>query len=247
MRHDWSRLKVLDECNPGFQAGRTTANAILPVRTAAEHCVATKTEMAVLLDDLKWCFDTPANAVIELALMRLGVPAFYVTMLNDIDMYSVKSTATAAGLTLDLASHLGCQGVHRQLHGTGQGTVEGPLNWLPVADIVIAVARAASTNPVTMLNDIDMHSVKSTVTAAGLTIELASHLGCQGVHRQLHDTGHGTVEGPLNWLPVADIAISVARAASTNPVSMPTGGGAPAEVPAAVYVDDSALMQSGPE
>ena len=140
MRQDWSRLKVLDECNPGFQAGRTTANAILPVRTAAEYCVGTKTEMAVLLDDLKWCFDTPANAVIELALMRLGVPAFYVTMLNDIDMHSAKSTVTAA---------VGCQGVHRQLHGTGQGTVEGPLNWLPVADIVIAVARAASTNPVT--------------------------------------------------------------------------------------------------
>ena len=53
MRHDWSRRKVLDECNPGFQAGRTTANAILPVHTAAEYCVATKTEMAVLLDDLK--------------------------------------------------------------------------------------------------------------------------------------------------------------------------------------------------
>jgi hypothetical protein len=48
MRRDWSRLKVLGECSPGFQAGRTTANAILPVRTAAEYCVGTKTEMAVL-------------------------------------------------------------------------------------------------------------------------------------------------------------------------------------------------------
>ena len=38
--------------------------------------------MAVLLDDLMWFFDTPANPVIELALMRLGVPAFYATMLN---------------------------------------------------------------------------------------------------------------------------------------------------------------------
>ena len=141
MRRDWSRLKVLGECSPGFQAGRTTANATLPVRIAAEHCVATKTEVAVLLDDLKWCFDTPANAVIELALMRLSVPAFYVTMLNDIDMHSVKSTVTAAGLTLDLASHLGCQGVHRQLHGTGQGTVEGPLNWPPVADIATSPLR----------------------------------------------------------------------------------------------------------
>ena len=80
----------------------------------------------------------------------LGVPAFYATMLNDIDMHSAKSTVTAAGLTLDLASHLGCQGVHRQLHGTGQGTAERPLNCPPVAVIVIAVARAASTNPVTM-------------------------------------------------------------------------------------------------
>ena len=133
--------------------------------------------MAVLLDDLKWCFDTPANAVIELSLMRLGVPAFYVTMLNDIDIHSVKSTATAAGLTVDLAGHLGCRGVHRQLHGTGQGTVEGPLNWLPVTDIAIAVARATSSPPVTM----------------------------------------------------------------------PTDGGPPVEVPVAVYVDDSSLAHSGSE
>ena len=133
--------------------------------------------MAVLLGDLKWCFDTTANAAIELALMRLGLPAFSVTMLNDIDMHSAKSTVTAAGLALDLASHPDCQGVHRQLHDTDQGTVEGPLNWLPVANIVIAVARAASTNPVTM----------------------------------------------------------------------PTGGGALVEVPVAVYVDDLALAQAGPK
>ena len=136
--------------------------------------------MAVLLGDL-WCFDTPANPAIELALMRLGVPAFYATMLNDIDMHS------------------------------------------------------------------DMHSAKSTVTAAGLTLDLASHLGCQGAHRQLHGTGQGTVEGPLNWPPVADIVIAVARAASTNPVTTPTGGSAPVEVPVAAYVGDSALAQSEPE
>ena len=99
----------------------------------------------------------------------------------------------------------------------------------------------------TMLNDIDMHSVKSTVTAAGLTLDLASHLGCQGAYRQLHGTDQGTVEGPLDWLPIADIDIAVARTASTNLVAMPTGGGAPVEVPVAVYMDDSALAQSGPE
>ena len=85
------------------------------------------------------------------------------------------------------------------------------------------------------------------VTAADLTLDLASHLGCQGVNRQLHGTGQGTVEGLLNWLPVADIVIAVARAASTKPVTMPTGDGAPVEVPVAVYVGDSALAQAGPK
>ena len=107
MRHDWSRLKVLDECNPGFQAGRTTVNTFLPDRTAAEYCVATKTEMAVLLDDLKWCFDTPANAAIELALMRLGVPAFYVTMLNDMDMHSAKSSPSTSPVTSNARGSIG--------------------------------------------------------------------------------------------------------------------------------------------
>ena len=107
VRRDWSLLKVLGECNPGFQAGRTTANVILPVRTAAEHCVATKTEMAVLLDGLKWCFDTPANAAIELALMRLGVPAFYVTMLNDID---TQVRAARRGRDPNPLAHRGARG-----------------------------------------------------------------------------------------------------------------------------------------
>ena len=68
MRRNWNRLQVLGSCNPGFQAGRTTTNAIYPARTAAEYCVQSKTELAALLDDLRWCFDTPANTVIELAL-----------------------------------------------------------------------------------------------------------------------------------------------------------------------------------
>ena len=77
MRRDWGRLQVLGSCNPGFQAGRTTANAIYPLRTAAEHCLQSRTELAAMLDDIRWCFDTPANTVVELALYRLGVPEFY--------------------------------------------------------------------------------------------------------------------------------------------------------------------------
>ena len=72
MRRDWNRLQVLDSCNPGFQADRTTANAIYSVRTAAEYCVQSETELAALLDDLRWCFDTPAITAIELVLFRLG-------------------------------------------------------------------------------------------------------------------------------------------------------------------------------
>ena len=42
MRRDWNRMHLLGDANPGFQAGCTTANSILPLRLAAEHCVATK-------------------------------------------------------------------------------------------------------------------------------------------------------------------------------------------------------------
>ena len=65
---------------------------------------------------------------------------FYISMLNDNVLHSVKSTVTANGNTVDVAGM-----AHRQLHGTGQGTVEGSINWIPVADIGIAVARAHST------------------------------------------------------------------------------------------------------
>ena len=146
MRRDWNRMRLLDDANPGFQAGRTTANSVIPLRQAAEHCVATKQHFAALLDDLKWCFDTPARTIVELALMRLGVPSYYYEMLEDIDLHSAKTTVTAAGLTCELVD--GAGGVHKQLHGTGQGTVEGPLTWIPIADIVIAVAAEASTQPV---------------------------------------------------------------------------------------------------
>ena len=99
MKRDFMKLDVLelDPTNPGFQAGRTTASFIFPLRSAAEHCKATATEMSALLDDLKWCFDTPAHTVIELALMRLGVPAFYVSMLSDIDVHCVRSTVDSDG------------------------------------------------------------------------------------------------------------------------------------------------------
>ena len=45
-------------------------------------------------------------------------------------------------------------------------------------------------------------------------------------------------------MPVADMVISVARAASTQPVQVPTGDGKPTPVSKWWYVDDSALMQA---
>ena len=85
LKRDFARLNILDPTNPGFQTGRTTANSIFPLRIAGEHCLHTETELSALLDDLKWCFDTPASTVVELALRRLGVPMFYINMLNDND------------------------------------------------------------------------------------------------------------------------------------------------------------------
>ena len=101
-------------------------------------------ELSTILGDLKWCFDTPTSTVVDLAaLKRLGIPPFYANILNDISVHAVRSTITAAGATVDIA-----QPAHRQLYGTGQGTVEGPLNWILVADIIISVANASSTQPV---------------------------------------------------------------------------------------------------
>ena len=77
--------------------------------------------------------------------MRLGVPAFYANLMTDLDVYVVRSTVTASGTTVGLAGLY-----HRQLHGTWQGTVEGPANWIPIADIVIAVVRRRSKPPVAL-------------------------------------------------------------------------------------------------
>ena len=98
-----------------------------------------------MLDDLEWCFDTPASTVIELGLMRLGVPAYYANLMADLDVHMVRSTVAASGTTVGLAGLY-----HRQLHGTGQGAVEGPINWIPFADIVIAVVRRRSKQPVAL-------------------------------------------------------------------------------------------------
>ena len=43
---------------------------------AAEQCLADEEELVAFLDDLKWCFDMPAQVVIELTLLRLAVPDF---------------------------------------------------------------------------------------------------------------------------------------------------------------------------
>ena len=155
MRRDWTRLRVLDTCNPGFEPGRSTVNSIYPLRMAAEQCIADEEELVAFLDDLKWCFDMPAQVVIELALLRLGVPDFYYNMLDDIDIHTAKTTITAAGITADLLREVCGGGIHRQEHGTGQGTIDGPQKWIAVADMVISVARAASTAPVTLPVDAD--------------------------------------------------------------------------------------------
>ena len=95
-----------------------------------------------------------------------------------------------------------------------------------------------------ILSDIDLHSVKTTITASGLTLDLLSRVGEEGTHRQEHGTEQGTIEGPLNWVPVADMVISVARASSTQPVLVPICDGTPVSVDRSWYVDDSGLVQS---
>ena len=93
---------------------------------AAEQCLVDKVELAAFLGDLKWCFNMPAQVVIKLALLRLGVPGFCNAMLGDIEVHNEKTTITAASSTADLLRGDPDGGIHRQEHGTGQGMIEGP-------------------------------------------------------------------------------------------------------------------------
>jgi hypothetical protein len=47
---------------------------------------------------------------------------FYHNMLDDIGVHTAKTTHTAAGITADLLKGMFEGGIHRQEHGTGQGT-----------------------------------------------------------------------------------------------------------------------------
>ena len=90
------------------------------------------------------------------------------------------------------------------------------------------------------MSDIDVHIVRSTVISCETTVDVAGLF-----HRQLHGTGQGTTEGPINWIPVADIVILVARQRSRQPIALPTGAGRMHMFDRAWFVDDSGLAQSG--
>ena len=107
MQRDWARLRILGPCNPGFQPGRSTVNAIYTLRMTAEPCLADEEELVAFPDDLKWCVDMPAQVLIELALLRLAVPDFNRSRLDDIDVHAAKTTITAAGITADLLRDAG--------------------------------------------------------------------------------------------------------------------------------------------
>ena len=101
--------------------------------------------MAALFDDLAWAFDTPPRAVIELALARLGVPAYFIRLLRDIDNHARRDTVLAGATAWEILGEY-----HRVLFGTAQGSVEGPSLWLAVQDIIVDWAQKKSKQPVQM-------------------------------------------------------------------------------------------------
>ena len=78
--------------------------------------------------------------VIEPALLRLAVPGFYHSVLDDIDIHTAKTAITTAGITADLPRGVLGGDIHRQEHDTGQGTLDGPQKWIAVAEMAISVA-----------------------------------------------------------------------------------------------------------
>ena len=103
------------------------------------------------------------------------------------------------------------------------------------------MACQRSTFYANLMADLDVHMVRSTVTASGTTVGLAGLY-----HRQLHGTGQGAVEGPVNWIPIADIlVIAVVRRRSKQPVALPMGDGKMYMFYKAWCVGDSGLGQAG--
>ena len=98
---------------PRLPAGALYGERYLPSENGGGAVLADEEELVAFLDDLKWCFDKPAQVVIELALLRLAVPDFYHSMLDDIDVYTAKTTITAAGITADLLREALGGGIHR--------------------------------------------------------------------------------------------------------------------------------------
>ena len=96
-----------------------------------------------------------------------------------------------------------------------------------------------------MLDDIDIHTAKTTITAAGITADLLRDVLGGDIHRQEHGTGQGTIDGPQKWIAVADMVISVARAASTAPVTLPVDEAGSVCLDRTWFVDDSGLFQCG--
>ena len=65
-----------------------------------------------------------------------------------------------------------------------------------------------------------------------------------------HGTGQGAVEGPINWILIADIVIAVVRRRSKQPSALPTGDGkmylfSRRGLLMTWFVDDSGLGQAG--
>ena len=91
-----------------------------------------------------------------------------------------------------------------------------------------------------LMSGIGVYIARSAVAASGTTVGLTGLY-----HRQLHSTGQGTVEGPINWIPIAGIVMSVVRQRSKQPVALPTGDGKMYMFIKAWFIGDLGLGQAG--
>ena len=77
----------------------------------------------------------------------------------------------------------------------------GDLKWcfaIP-AQVVIELALLRLAVPEfygNILDDIDVHTAKTTITAAGITADLLCEALGGGIHCQEHGTGQDTIDGP---------------------------------------------------
>ena len=144
---EWARTKCLNNRQHGFVTGRSMDEAVLEVMNTMETAKEMKCDLYMSSWDIKRAFDRVPKQLLIFAWIRLGVPPEVAEYLVSIDLGGKTVVRTPH------AQHTFWDGGYDSLDalcflaqlGAGQGTVDAPLNWNAVFDILLDALRTVTS------------------------------------------------------------------------------------------------------